>query len=119
MMKTVYDRMAQAILEFEGYFEGSISFKNKNPGNVKAAGQAGIVSKDAFGHAIFATFEDGYKALYNQVWMMFSNTSHVYNSEMTLYDVFKHYAEGNSKEYAEFVAKRLDVTPETKLKDIA
>ena len=111
-------RMAYAIMEFEGYKKGSASYRNNNPGNVKAARQLGVVGQDSEGHARFAEFQDGWDALINQLTMMFDGRSRVYNQDMTLTEVFKKYAEGNSEIYARFVARRLEVEPTTKLKDL-
>ena len=118
MPNTFYDRMAKAIMEFEGYFEGSISYQNNNPGNLKFRGQAGSTGADSQGHAIFTTFQDGYRALINQIRLMFGGSS-IYNPTMSLYQVFSKYAEGNSREYAEFVAGRLGVSPQASLQEIA
>jgi len=119
MANTLYDRMAKAIMEFEGYFEGSVSYKNKNPGNLKNVGQAGAIGTDNQGHAIFGTFEDGYQALINQIRRMFQGYGTIYQPSMSLYQVFSKYAEGNSRQYAEFVAARLGVSPENTLEQIA
>ncbi len=118
MPKTIYDKIAQAIMEFEGYFEGSVSFRNNNPGNLKYLHQTGSIGVDSQGHAIFETFQDGWNALTRQVMLMFTGRSTIYQPSMTLYEVFKKYAEGNSVEYAQFVATRLGVTPETKLQEL-
>lgn len=119
MANTLYDRMAKAIMEFEGYFEGSLSWKNKNPGNLKNVGQIGVIGTDSQGHAIFGTFEEGYAALINQIRRMFQGYGSLYQPTMTLYQVFSKYAEGNSREYAQFVASRLGVSPDNTLEEIA
>lgn len=119
MPKTLYDRMAQAIMEFEGYFQGSVSYKNNNPGNLKFRGQAGATGADSQGHAIFSTFEEGYNALVNQVRIMFTAGGSLYNPGMTLYQVFAKYAEANSVPYAQFVASRLGVSPDNTLQEIS
>jgi hypothetical protein len=119
MPNTLYDRMAKAIMEFEGYFEGSVSWKNNNPGNLKYAGQASATGADSQGHAIFPTFQDGYRALINQIRRMFQGYGSIYKPTMTLYQTFSRYAEGNSRQYAEFVASRLGVSPDSTLQDIA
>jgi len=112
------EEMAKAIMDFEGYSQGSVSQRNNNPGNLKAMGQAGSVGTDNQGHAIFDSFESGWNALVNQLKMAFENRSAVYTSNDTLYDFFGKYAEANSKEYAEYVAARLSTSPHTTLSQV-
>lgn len=112
-------KMAHAIMEWEGYWKDSASYRNNNPGNVKAAGQPGVIGKDSQGHAQFADFQAGWDALIYQLTIIFDGRSRVYNSDMTFYEVFAKYAEANSRRYAEFVAARLQVPPTTKLKELA
>lgn len=116
---TLSDKIAQAIMTFEGYFIGSVSWQNHNPGNLKYRNQPKTIGKDNQGHAIFNTFEDGYNALLTLIngWYRGSK-SDIYNPEMTLQQIFSRYAEGNSKEYADYVALRLGVKPTIKLKDL-
>lgn len=112
MPNTIYDRIAKAIMEFEGYFEGSVSHRNNNPGNLKNFGQFGPeVGTDNQGHAVFPTFQDGYRALVDQVKRFFRPSGSLYNSSMNLYQIFGKYAEANSKQYAEFVASRIGADP--------
>lgn len=108
-----------AIMEFEGFWEGSVSWRNNNPGNLKAVGQQGVIGKDPQGHAIFSSFDAGWNALINQLRIAFEGRSRVYTPEDTLYSFFAKYAEANSKPYAEFVANRMAVSPAQKLRDIA
>lgn len=111
--------MAAAIQKFEGYYPGSISYTNNNPGNLKYAGQPFAVGQDQFGHAIFDTYEHGWNALINQLEAIFQNKyPNLYNTDMTLYDLFSVYATGNSTQYAEFVASALGVDPNTQLKNL-
>lgn len=112
------ENMARAIMDFEGWFEGSAAQRNNNPGNIKFAGQPGAIGKDNQGHAIFETFEAGWNALINQLRIAFEGTSRVYNPSMSLYEFFSKYAEANSIPYAQFVAAKLGVAPETKLSEI-
>jgi hypothetical protein len=118
LIRVAVYRMAFAIMEFEGYRKGSVSYKNNNPGNIKFAGQTGATGGDTQGHAKFTSFQTGWDALINQLTMMFDGRSRVYKKDMSITKVFSIYAEGNSSQYAIFVAARLDVTPDTKLKDL-
>lgn len=111
-------RMAEAIKKFEGWYPGSRSYRNNNPGNLKYAGQFGATGQDEQGHAIFSTYTLGWNALLAQLRSAFNNTSRVYNSSMTLYEFFARYAEGNQIPYAQSVARALGVSPETTLEGI-
>lgn len=60
--------LAKAIATFEGFFANqSRARRNNNPGNLKYAGQPGAIGADAQGFAIFATPEDGWRALERQI----------------------------------------------------
>ena len=109
--------IAKAIMDFEGYSPGSVSYRNNNPGNLKNVGQLNVVGTDNQGHAIFPTFQDGWNALIKQVTLMFGQSS-LYNPDMSLYQIFNRYAEANGNSYAQFVARRLGVTPETRLREL-
>ncbi len=52
-----------AIKEHEGYYTGSRSFRNKNPGNLRYIQQMGTIGRDANGFAIFQTYQKGWDAL--------------------------------------------------------
>lgn len=110
--------MALAIMNFEGYYLGSVSQRNNNPGNLKNAGQPGVIGTDSQGHAVFDTFISGWNALINQLKLAFENRSNFYNSRMTLYQFFNRYAEANTTQYAEYVAGQLGVSPNDTLEDI-
>lgn len=112
------EEMARAIMDFEGYKEGSVSQRNMNPGNLKFAGQAGAYSQDTQGHAIFGSFELGWNALINQLHLAFDDRSRVYTSNDTLYDFFGKYSVANSKPYAEYVANRLSTNPSNTLRQV-
>jgi len=115
--KVVLD-VAEAIKEFEGWHVGSRSYRNNNPGNLKYNRQRGATGEDDQGHAIFETYEAGWEALCAQLDYDFSGRSTIYRPSWSLYDFFGKYAEGNSVEYAEFVAERLGVDPETTLAEL-
>jgi hypothetical protein len=117
-MESIVEKIAYAIKSFEGWFEGSVSQRNNNPGNLKYVGQFGAVGADDEGHAIFDTFANGWNALKNQIRIAFTGQSHVYSPDDTFYTFFAKYAEGNARQYAEYVAEKLGVSPETKLGDL-
>jgi hypothetical protein len=108
---------ARAIRDFEGWFPGSVSQRNNNPGNLKAAGQYGVVGQDSQGHAIFDSLENGWNALLNQLQMALDGRSRFYHPDMSFHQFFNVYAEANSEPYAQFVASRLGVTPEATLRE--
>jgi hypothetical protein len=58
--------IAQAITTQEGFYPGSLSYQNNNPGNLVYAGQPGA-TLGAGGFASFATLADGQAALVNQI----------------------------------------------------
>lgn len=62
-----YAQTASLIQTIEGYFPGSVSYANNNPGNLKYVGQAGATGQDSRGFAIFPTYDAGFAALENQV----------------------------------------------------
>ena len=112
------DRWALATMWFEGYSEGSISFNNKNPGNLKYAKQPGAGDKDTFGHAIFESFEMGYRALCNQLLAAaLGKYPQLYQPTMTLKQFYQRYAVANNG-YAEFVASHLNCSVDTQIKDL-
>ncbi len=59
--------VAATIQQIEGWFPGSVSYRNNNPGNLKYAGQPGATGVDANGFAIFPDYATGLQALDNQI----------------------------------------------------
>ncbi len=111
-------KMAEAIKSFEGWYVGSRSYRNNNPGNLKFHNQAGAIGQDETGHAVFGTYESGWNALVNQLRLAFYGGSAVYSLSDTLYTFFSKYAEANSGPYARYVAGALGVSPDTALADL-
>lgn len=58
--------VANAIQTQEGFYPGSVSYTNNNPGNLMYAGQAGATAGPG-GFAVFSTYAAGYQALQNQI----------------------------------------------------
>lgn len=109
------DAVATAIQNHEGYYPGSVSYRNNNPGNLKYAGQPGATGADARGFAIFPDFATGFQALKNQLALDASR-----NPDWTLTQFFSKYlggnpyspettGQGNPFSYAADVAKQLGV----------
>lgn len=116
------DLWCEAIKEHEGYFAGSRSFRNNNPGNLRYLGQFGSVGKDKNGFAIFPTYELGYNALKNMLTNACTGKSSVYRPTMTLYEFFAKYApsedHNNPTSYAEVVAQKLKVSPTIEIRKL-
>lgn len=58
--------LASAIQTQEGYYQGSVAYRNNNPGNLVYAGQPGA-TQGAGGFAAFNSYNAGYTALTNQI----------------------------------------------------
>lgn len=62
-----FNALALAIQTAEGYYPGSRSYRNNNPGNLRYAGQLGSSGSDSDGFAVFPTYQAGFQALINQL----------------------------------------------------
>jgi len=58
--------IADAIQRQEGYYQGSLAYRNNNPGNLRYAGQTGA-TQGAGGFAYFPDYASGRAALENQI----------------------------------------------------
>lgn len=120
---TLLDRFCAAIKTREGYFApgensryptGTISWKNKNPGNLRYNPKAPLrlaIGGDRTGYAIFKTYEDGWTTLRRMVSNAASGLSKVYHPDMTILQFFQVYAPGTDnndpQSYAEEVAFKI------------
>ena len=95
--------LASAIQNHEGYFPGSRSYRNNNPGNLRYAGQAGTTGQDSSGFAVFATFSDGWNALIRQIGLDQSR-----NPDWTLTDFLNSYAPATENDVGAYVASVVD-----------
>jgi len=120
------DNWAEAIKEHEGWFSpstsypnGSKSFRNNNPGNLRYVGQLSATGADKTGFCIFPDYATGLEALKTMLRNAGSGKSRVYHKEMTLLDFFKVYApsfdDNNPERYAGFVAERIGVSINTQI----
>lgn len=113
---------AEAIKSFEGWFVGSRSHRNFNPGNIKFIGQKLAIGKDDKGFAIFPTYKAGWDTLTGMLTRAASGLSAVYKPTMTLAQFFSVYApasdSNNPNKYAEFVAAKIGVPATTQIKDL-
>ncbi len=115
---------AEAIKEHEGWFapskaypEGSKSYRNNNPGNLRYVGQPSATGPDKTGFCIFPTYKDGFNALVSMLKNAATGKSKVYKPTMTLLDFFRTYApaadSNNPDAYADAVAKKIGVRSNT------
>ena len=112
-LNIIIEKIAEAIKQFEGWSVGSKSYRNNNPGNLKYTGQTGEIGKDTDGEAIFDSYQSGWNALIRQIEMAFTGESAIYSITDNFYTFFSKYAEGNSQQYAEYVASYVGVSPQT------
>lgn len=116
------DLFCKAIEKYEGYYPGSRSYRNNNPGNLHYASQQGTTGKDDKGFAVFDTYESGYRALKNQIKLAILGKSKYYKPEMTIIEFFSVYAPSHDNNdpnsYALFVAKEVGVNPQTKIREL-
>ena len=119
-----------AIEEYEGYIapgvnskfpNGTLAWRNKNPGNLRYANQNGSIGNNK-GFAVFPNYETGLAALMRQVEIACNGKSKVFKPTMTLLEFFKIYApstdSNNPDAYASFVAKKLKVETSFVIKEL-
>lgn len=115
------DAWAMAIQKFEGYYPGSRSYRNNNPGNIRFVGQSSASGKDDLGFCIFPTYQIGFNAL-KSLLKQAATTSKLYDHEGDLYTFFSVYAPASDnnhpRQYAEFVAKEIGVPVSTPIKNL-
>lgn len=115
---------AKAIQKHEGYFPGSASYRNNNPGNFRCSslvmGEFGA-TKCVNNLAVFPTYEKGFAALKQFLIYACTDQLRSYKKEMTLIEFYSVYApssDGNNpKNYASAIAKDMGVSIDTKIKD--
>jgi hypothetical protein len=114
---TVISRIADAIALAEGYsVAGSRPRRNNNPGDLERDLTGKKVGWDG-PYVIYATPEDGWEALEQQVRLMFSG-SHIYHPGMTIAEIAHHYTVSAPDDWASNVARHLGVTVETRLEEV-
>lgn len=120
--KSQLEKWADAIQSFEGWFTGSKSQRNNNPGNIKYIGQKRAIGKDSTGFCIFATYSDGRQELLDLLTRAASGKSTIYNPQMNLIDFYNKYApssdNNNPDAYAKAVAKMIGISVYSKIIDI-
>lgn len=116
------DAWCHAIQQHEGYFAGSTSYVNNNPGNLRFANQSGASGHDARNFAVFPTYTAGYQALKTMLTNAATGLSQVYHPEDTLTQFYSKYAPANDNNdvnaYAVAVANAIGVTTDTMIKTL-
>jgi hypothetical protein len=116
MVPDYINAWADAITVHEGWYPGSRSYRNNNPGNLEIDGDAG---RDSGGYGVFSSYSAGRNALVADL----SAKVRKYRS-WTLYQVMSRYAppsENNTTAYTNAVAAALggSVTPSTLVSQIS
>lgn len=128
--------LAKAIQSHEGYYAGSRSFRNNNPGNFKLMTSTvtpymiklGATGTDAQNFCIFPDYETGFKALCMFLTDAATGRLSSYRADMPIYtgddknrgflDVYAPGFENNTLAYAQAIAKALGVPYTTKMKEL-
>lgn len=121
-------KWAKAIQNHEGYYAGSRSYRNNNPGNFKSGSltdfmrKLGATSVDSDGFCIFPSYYIGFQALCSFLTMACKDQLGSYQSKMTLLDFYKIYApstdNNNPTTYAQAVAMELGGTISNKIDEL-
>jgi hypothetical protein len=102
------------IAQIEGWFvPNSLAQRNNNPGNLRFVGQAGAVQGEG-GFAKFATPDDGFNALNNQISLDASRGLDVSG----FLNKYAPSSENDTNNYISLFTKMLGVSPTDKLSDI-
>ncbi len=98
------DSLAAAIQTHEGYFPGSLSYRQNNPGNLRYAGQAGALPGSA-GFAVFPSYDAGLSALKNQIRLDASRGSDAAGRPVvTVSDLISSWAPSNENDTGAYIA---------------
>lgn len=97
---------------------GSRPARNNNPGDLRLDTIGKSTGVDDAGFQVYATYEDGREALEKQVRLMLTNTSHIYNENMTVLQVAVRYTTTDQEAWAWNVASAAGVTPDTPINQI-
>ncbi len=122
--KDLIKLFCEGIKAHEGWYVGSRSYRNNNPGNFRCSAimNARATSKDKDGFCVFPTYAIGMEALEVMVRNAATGKSKVYRPEMSIYDFFNKYApsadHNDPNHYAEAVAARLGVPASLKLSQL-
>lgn len=114
--RTAFDSIADAITKQEGFYPGSVAYRNNNPGNMVYAGQAGAYPGGAGGFAKFTDAAAGRAAIISQLRLDAARG-------LTLGQEIEKWAprsdrRNNTDAYIANVAARTGLSPSTRLSDI-
>ena len=127
---SLLESMALAIQDWEDGVKdmqltaGTVAGENNNPGNLRWSGNldkipfTGALGVDSRAHIVFETREAGWNALLKQLRISFTGQSSNFNPAMTLYQFFAKYAEANTENYANQVARDIGMDPRMTLTEI-
>lgn len=108
-----------AIQSHEGWFSGSRSFRNNNPGNLRAGDKGWGIDDKKF--TKFPNYEYGFQSLKDDILYKCALSKRL-GPEATILQLFEVYApsadSNNPTIYAKFVASKVGVNINTKLKNI-
>lgn len=116
---SLIDDFAAAIQQMEGWFPGSVAYRNNNPGNLRAGkGQIGTSN----GYAVFPDYQTGLDALKNQIQLNISKgltTQEFFAGKSGVYPGYAPAADSNQPNvYANFVAGKLGIDPNVPLTQV-
>ena len=108
MSVTGLEAMADAGMHHEGWYPGSRSYRNRNPGNLRASPLPHTM--DNADYCVFPSFEDGYHALLAELRMKATGANqHGIGPDSTLNELYDVYAPRSDKNdpnaYADAVAQ--------------
>lgn len=110
-------RMAEAIARQEGFYKsGSIPQRANNPGDLKVPGWTGPTL--GTGITVFNSVDDGWQALYRQLWRILTNQSAYYNLDMTIAEMGGVWTATQQDAWSSNVAGFLGVPTSTKLWEV-
>lgn len=107
MAVPVLEAIADAIMRFEGWEPSSLSYRNRNPGNLRESSITEV--HDDKGYLVFEDFESGYHALlldlYDKVTGLDRYKLNAHSSLLEFFQVYAPSADHNHPQvYASFVA---------------
>lgn len=122
---TKVGRWASAVQQYEGFYPGSRSYKNNNPGNLRFTNYTvtlGATGKDKDNFAVFPSYAVGRKALERLLIDAATDKLALYKSTMTLFDFQAIYSpaadQNDPNSYALYVSRKLGVPPQTQIKTL-